>query len=148
MLFILFLVLIVASVSDIKTRKIPNSCSAVILVLGVIQIISDRDNIVNYLLGFFAVSTVLFVIWLISKGKAIGGGDVKLLAASGLLLGLLKIILAFAIGCVLGAVIHLLRMKFQGADRRFAFGPYLSMGIAVAALYGEEIIKYLYYHSI
>ena len=144
---LLISVLIVISFIDFKTYEIPIGCNALILVLGIMQIISDRNNVINYLIGFFAVSIILLIIWVISKGRAIGGGDVKLLAAAGLLLGWQKILLAFVLGCVLGAVIHLLRMKFKDADRRLAFGPYLSMGIAIAALHGDALIlgylKYL-----
>jgi len=142
-------VLIVIAFIDFKTFEIPIGCNIALLILGVVQLILDRKNALEYVIGFFAVSIVLLIIWLISRGRAIGGGDVKLLAAAGLLLGYRKIILAFVLGCVLGAVIHLIRMKFKGADRRLAFGPYLSLGIAIAAVYGETIIQgYLKYLGI
>ena len=82
------------------------------------------------------------MIVIISKGKAMGGGDVNLMAAAGLFLGWKGILLAFVIGCVFGAVIHLLRMKFAGADRMLAFGPYLSAGILIAALWADAMITW------
>lgn len=134
-------VLIVLSVIDLRTFEIPFGCCIFLFCLGIVQAMSDFSNIYEYVIGFFTVSLLLFIIWFVSKGRAIGGGDVKLLAAAGLLLGWRRIILAFVLGCILGAVIHLIRMKVSGADRRLAFGPYLSLGIAIAALWGDKLIS-------
>ena len=139
-------VLIVISVIDFRTYEIPIGCNIFILILGIAQVFIDLPHMSKYVIGFFAVSLVLFIVWFISKGRAIGGGDIKLLAAAGLLLGWQNIILAFVMGCVLGAIIHLIRMKVSGADRRLAFGPYLSMGIFIAALWGDKLVNvYLSY---
>ena len=67
----------------------------------------------------------------------IGGGDMKLMAVAGLLLGWKLVVLAFILGCLIGAPVHLLRMKISGADRVLAMGPYLSIGIFIAALVVE-----------
>ena len=134
-------VLIVISIIDFRTYEIPLGCNTFILILGILQVYFDLPHMSQYVIGFFAVSAVLFLVWLISKGRAIGGGDIKLLAAAGLLLGWQRIILAFILGCVLGAVIHLIRMKVAGADRRLAFGPYLAAGVFIAAIWGDILIR-------
>ena len=87
------------------------------------------------MIGFFAVSLFLLLLSLLTRGAAIGGGDIKLMAAAGLLLGWKLIILAFVIGCIAGSVVHLFRMKVCGAGRMLALGPYLSVGIFIAALW-------------
>lgn len=95
-----------------------------------------------YFIGFFAVSLILYIIYAISKGRAIGGGDIKLMAAAGLFLGWKNIILAFVIGCIVGSIIHLIRMKVSKAEHVLAMGPYLSLGIALASLYGNIIVNW------
>ncbi len=70
-----------------------------------------------------------------------GGGDVKLMAASGLLLGWSKIVLAFVIGCILALVIHSVRRKVSREGTVLAMGPYFSMGIFIAAIFGEKILQ-------
>jgi leader peptidase (prepilin peptidase)/N-methyltransferase len=134
--------LLVLSVIDWRTYEIPIEINIFILVLGIVRAVTDPKNWILYLLGFLSVSIVLWLILVISKGRAIGGGDVKLMAAAGLLLGWKQIILAFLLGCILGSIIHLLRMKISGADRTLAMGPYLATGILIAALWGDTLINW------
>ena len=64
------------------------------------------------------------------------------MAAAGLFLGWKCIILAFLIGCILGAVIHSVRMRMSGDNHMLAFGPYLAAGIMIAALWGNTFIQW------
>jgi len=64
------------------------------------------------------------------------------MAVVGLLLGLKLTILAFLLGCILGSIIHVIRMKVKGADSVLAFGPYLSLGIFITILFGNQIITW------
>jgi leader peptidase (prepilin peptidase)/N-methyltransferase len=134
--------LLVLAVIDWRSYEIPISINIFILCLGILQVFLDRKNWMDYAAGFLCVSMFLFLLLVVSKGRAIGGGDVKLMAAAGLLLGWKNIILAFLLGCIIGSVIHLLRMKLSGADHVLAMGPYLSVGIAVAALWGDTLINW------
>ena len=112
------------------------------LALGGIEPLRVSDH----LIGAAAVSGFLLILYLATKGRGIGGGDIKLMAAAGLFLGWKNCILAFVIGCVLGSVIHLIRMKVSKQDHVLAFGPYLAAGIFIASLWGEKIVNlYLSY---
>lgn len=133
--------LLALSIIDIRTYEIPFGINVFLFVLGVVRFLIDRREWWNYVIGFFAVSVFLELLLLVSKGRAIGGGDVKLMAAAGFLLGWEKIILAFFIGCILGSVIHMVRMKIQKAEHMLAMGPYLSAGILIAAMWGEQMIQ-------
>ena len=73
-----------------------------------------------------------------ASGKAIGGGDIKLMAYAGLLLGARNILLAFVLACILGSVLHTIRMKVSKRNNLLAMGPYLSAGIYIAALWGDR----------
>ena len=137
--------LLVLSVIDFRTYEIPFGINLFILALGLIRAATDLEHILNYLIGLLAVSIVLAVLYYATGGRAIGGGDVKLMAACGLLLGWKLIILAFLLGCVLGAVIHVIRMKVSGEGRVLAMGPYLSMGVLIAALWGEQMLNWYFW---
>ena len=132
--------LIVLSVIDARTMEIPEGITIFIAVLGLIHMFSDLSWWWTYVIGLVCVSGVLLLIYLISRRRAIGGGDIKLMAAAGLFLGWKKIILAFFIACLVGTVIHLILMKVQGKGRQLAMGPYLSLGILLSALWGERMI--------
>ena len=105
------------------------------------QTIGIGHILISHALGFAVVAGVLLLILLISGGAAIGGGDVKLMAAAGLFLGLRLTIIAFFVGCIAAAVIHLIRMAFFHAGRKLAMGPYLSIGIGLMALFGSSMVR-------
>lgn len=137
---VLFSMLMVLSVIDWRIFEIPNGINLTILILGVIQLAVDWENWSVYVIGLVCVSVVFLLLWFLTGGAGLGMGDVKLMAAAGLLLGWQKIILAVLIGSIAGAVIHMIRMK-RGAGRKLAFGPYLAGGIWVSALFGGTIIS-------
>ena len=134
--------LLALSVIDFQTYEIPFGFNIFIGILGLVRLVTDFGNWSDYVLGFLAVSVLLEVILLASKGRAIGGGDVKLMAAAGLLIGWKLILLAFLIGCILGSVIHIIRMKVSRAEHVLAMGPYLSAGILITALWGQQFIDW------
>ena len=136
--------LLTLSVIDFRTYEIPIGINICILALGVVRIVTDYTNWSSYIIGFFAVSVFLTILYYTTKGRGIGGGDVKLMAVCGLLLGWKLIILAFFLGCIFGAGIHLLRMKISGEGHVLAMGPYLSAGIFVAMLWGEQMIGWYF----
>ena len=136
--------LLALSVIDFRTFEIPFGFNVFIAGLGLIRLFTDVSNWTEYVIGFFAVSAVLELLLILSKGRAIGGGDVKLMAAAGLLVGWKLIVLAFFIGCILGSVIHIIRMKVSHVEHMLAMGPYLSMGILIAALYGNQFINWYF----
>lgn len=131
--------LIVLSVIDFRTLEIPYGINVFILALGLIHICFHLGDWVTYVIGLVAVSTFLELIFRISKGRAIGYGDVRLMRASGLLLGWQSSVVAFLIGCMLGLVIHSIRMKVSKEGHVLALGPYLAVGIFIAAIWGTEI---------
>ncbi len=139
--------LLALSVIDFRTYEIPFGFNLMIAALGLIRVLTDLPNWTAYVIGFFAVSVPLYLLYFVTKGRGIGGGDIKLMAAAGLLLGWKPVILAFLIGCVLGSVIHVIRMrvadaKGSKAEHVLAMGPYLSAGIFIAALWGDWIVTW------
>lgn len=134
--------LIVISVIDFRTLEIPIGLNIFILVLGIARVATDFQNVWDYVIGFLAVSLVLAVLYYATKGTAIGGGDVKLMAVCGLVLGWKLIVLSFFVGCIAGSVIHVIRMKAFGAERVLAMGPYLSLGVLVSVLCGNPLLQW------
>ena len=139
---LLFSALLTLSVIDFRTYEIPIGINVFILLLGLVRVITDWTNWVDYLIGFLAVSVFLYLIYIITHGRGIGGGDVKLMAVCGLVLGWKLILLGFFLGCIIGSICHLIRMKISHADHVLAMGPYLSVGVMIADLWGNQMINW------
>lgn len=99
---------------------------------------------INYLLGALVFSGFLFLIYLLSKGRAMGFGDVKLGIFLGLILGFSASILALAISFIIGAAFSVVAivLKKKKFGQHVPFGPFLGLGSLVAILFGEDIINF------
>ena len=127
---------------DLKRYEIPPSCTAIIFVCGIWNLWMECTGWTSSLTGICCISLPLALLEFVSKGKAIGGGDVKLMAAAGLFLGWKRCLLAFALACILGSLIHPIRMRWNGAGHVLAFGPYLSLGIFISMWWGDRMIDW------
>lgn len=134
--------LMTLSIIDLRTYEIPVEYNYFIGVLGIVRLVYDYHNWYNYVIGLFAIFIPLMILYYASGGRAIGGGDVKLMASCGLLLGWKLIILAFFLGCILGSVIHVIRIKVSNEDHMLAMGPYLSLGVFISMLAGSRLIDW------
>ncbi len=126
---------------DIMIFEIPPLYDILIAVLGAVRLITDLNHWYEYLIGGVLVSGIFLMIALFSKGKAMGGGDIKLTAAMGLLLGWKGIFLVMAIGSLMGAVIHGIIMAVSKKEHVLAFGPYLAAAGVVVMCVGDELIQ-------
>ncbi len=134
--------LIVISVIDYRTMEIPIQVNGVILVIGVLHAVVDYEDAVRYIIGFFAASLFLFLCLILTRGRGIGGGDIKLMAVAGLCLGWDNIMLALVFGCIIGSVIQCIIIAVTKNKTKFAMGPYLSAGILIAMLWGDAFIEW------
>ncbi len=148
------LTLFFLSVVDWNTQYIPFECNIFIFICGLIHLFADFSNWLEYLIGLFAVSGFLFIVDRIGTpvlrkrypedevDSVIGDGDIKLMAATGLLLGWKLNFIALGIGCISGSVIHLIRMKIKGSGAKLALGPYLSLGVYITMICGEQLVSW------
>ena len=144
---LLFSTLIVVSFIDIDLRIIPNELIVGLLILGAVHAVyrSIQFGIAWYywILGFIAASAVLIVLGLI-VADSIGGGDIKLMAAAGLFVGPLYILMALFIGAIYAGILAIFLVIFKKGSLKTAipFGPFLSMGIITSVLFGESILTW------
>lgn len=146
--------LITITMIDIKYMMIPNGLIIAGLVVGGIKLIAAIfTNAFDggwplYAIGLFAgalplLLIALFYAWVLKK-EAIGGGDIKLMAFAGLIVGWKLIIPAYLIGVVTGALAGIALMA-AGKKKRgdeIPFGPSLCFGILISVFFGNELIAW------
>jgi prepilin signal peptidase PulO-like enzyme (type II secretory pathway) len=162
--FILFLLL---SVIDLRHSVIPNELNLMLAILGVLLMLLvftyDKFNPVdsvflryyallldlrksvwlNHLLAAISGMAIFGAIIVLSKGRAMGWGDFKLVGALGLIFGWPEILLVLVLAFVIGAAISvglLLRGKKTVKDA-IPFGPFLVVSGTLVFFFGFEIVN-------
>lgn len=135
--------LIVLTFIDIDTKTIPNGVVIYLLAVGAVNCFADTSEPFYWkIIGVFAGGLPLLIIALASRG-GMGGGDVKIAAAAGLLLGwklsLFALLAAFVTGAVFG-VIYMAAAKKSGKTQ-IPFAPFLSAGMLIALFFGNPLIN-------
>lgn len=135
--------MVVISVLDWRTMKIPTAADLVIFLMGVLQVLLHLDTWYYYVIGFFFASLFLLLCSLLFRilknENGMGAGDIELMACAGLCIGWGHALFAIVIGSVLGVLVEGTRMVVTKEYGRFAFGPYLCIGILVAMLWGDAV---------
>lgn len=137
-------VLIIIFVYDLKWGEILDKVSLpsmiVILSLNLLLGVSWKSLFLAALIGgvFFLFQ------YLISRGKWLGGGDIRMGALMGFMLGWPNILVALFFAYVAGAafVIPFLVMGRKKLNSTIALGTFLSIGAVVALIWGGEIISW------
>lgn len=148
-LFLVSAVLVMITVIDAYTQTIPPVLNIILGALGLLSILTMPGiSVAERVIGFFCISVPMFLIVLLVPG-GFGGGDIKMMAASGILLGWKGNLAAFFIGLIIGGIYgaFLLISGKKGRKEHFAFGPCLSIGIFVSAYAGigmRIVDQYLY----
>ncbi|HQL52405.1 MAG: prepilin peptidase [Patescibacteria group bacterium] len=96
------------------------------------------------LIGALVGSGFFFFQYIISKGKWIGGGDVRLGFLLGIILGWPNILLALFVSYILGALsgLYLIIKNKKNMKSEVPLGVYLTIGTFVTMFWGEKIIKW------
>ncbi len=103
-----------------------------------------RDSIVwNRFVGALAGGVLFTTIVVVTRGRGMGIGDVKLAAALGVLLGWPDAILALLIAFVIGAIagLFLIARKMKSFKDGIPFGPFIILGALIVLFWGEAIMR-------
>ncbi len=144
------------TVIDLDHRRLPNLITLPMLVLTPLGLalasVIDQPGLVGASgwvgagIGAAIWFGVIGLLWLITGGRGMGLGDVKLAPSLGATLGWLSVGVA-GIGLfaafVLGAVVSIVLLLARRVGRRSAvpFGPFLFAGTALAIMVGEPLAQ-------
>ena len=134
----------IASVSDIREKKIENNLVLLLLGAWVITVAPQfffRPSMAIMLcisagVGFLIAGVVFLTVYLFSHG-GLGGGDVKFMAVAGLFLGFNGVLPAMLYGAALAAVTALILVasKRMGKKDSIPLAPFLYTGIILTMLF-------------
>ncbi|MDP2741595.1 MAG: prepilin peptidase [bacterium] len=161
-----FSVLLVVSIIDYRLRLIPDEANLGLAFLGVlitalrpfnetsgsfmgyygILFGFHSDRWLNHFLAAALAGIFFAILILVTKGRGMGGGDMKLVAAMGLIFGwpdiVLVAILSFIIGSVFGiGAIMLKKEKFKS---KIAFGPFMAFSGLLVFFFGYQIMSFYF----
>lgn len=144
--------LIALLVYDLKWMLLPNrlvfpfiglSAAHLLIALTISQ--SPAKLFLNTVLSLAAGAGIFYVLFQVSNGRWIGGGDVKLAIGYGLLLtDPLKSLLVLFIGSIIGSIIALPRLinRKLTLKARVPFGPMLITALIIVYLWGDRLISW------
>ncbi len=141
---LLISMLMIIFVADLTYMIIPNKVLIFFLPLFIIvRILHPLDPWWSSLLGAGVIFLLLVIIILISKG-GMGGGDLKLFALLGFVLGIKQVLFAFLMSCLLGAIIGVFLMALGKTKRKqpMAFGPYIVIATLFTYYFGDGVIDW------
>jgi leader peptidase (prepilin peptidase)/N-methyltransferase len=102
-----------------------------------------KTSAIGALAGGGAILAMAVFGKLIFRKEAMGGGDVKLMAFIGSILGWKLALLAFFIAPFFGALVGI-PLKLTKGNDTIPYGPYLSLGAVIAIFYGHAILRILF----
>jgi len=145
---ILFLVI---TFTDISYMIIPDSALVLLTTASLLYrlylthtgVMQGRDLWIS-LATALVCSLFFFALVLITKGRGMGLGDVKLMFPLGLILGFPSSVVAIFIACVSGAAVGMFLMwrKRKKLTGVIPFGPFLIFGSVVALLWGDQLVQW------
>jgi leader peptidase (prepilin peptidase) / N-methyltransferase len=152
----LALCLLVQTVIDTRYKIIPDQLTLPVIVIGIaasvafpeIQLEATRlgafrEAFLGALLGggfLYAAGTIAE--WILKK-EAMGGGDVKLLAAIGAVLGWQAVLWTIFVSSLAGSVIGLY-LRWKRGEELIPYGPYLALGAFLYMFVGPQAIAWYF----
>lgn len=137
-------ILVAIFMIDFATMEIPDGLTIAVIPFAIWAIfVFDNVTIMERIIGFFIISVPMLLLTLAVK-SAFGGGDIKLIAVCGFLLGLQNVVFAMFVAILLGGsyAVYLLVTGKSKRGAHIAFGPYICIGVAVSMFYGAEIVSW------
>jgi len=143
--------LLVITFIDIDHKIIPNVITipgipiGLLLALGLSEI-TFVDSVLGLLAGGGSLWAVAWIYNLLTGKEGMGGGDIKLLAMIGTIIGWKGVIFTIFVSSAAGTLVGLPVMLVKGKNMKFAvpFGPFLAIGAVTYIFLGQEIIYWYF----
>lgn len=154
LLLCIFGTVLLITIYDLRHFIIPDSFLISLFVLSLLSIILNSYPIIHSLLSGLILTIPFLLIFLVSRGRWLGFGDVKYIAVIGFLLGLSQGISAVILSFWIGAAFSVIALSIKKIIPRISlpllrnnltikseipFGPFLSLGIIVSFYFNMDL---------
>ena len=115
-----------------------------IFIIHAFELVPLAPSIQSMLIGAAVAGGLFLLQFVISKGRWIGGGDIRLGVLMGVILGWQQAIVALGMAYIVGAVVGiiLIMMQKKKLQSHVPFGTFLAAATFVSMLWGESIISW------
>jgi prepilin signal peptidase PulO-like enzyme (type II secretory pathway) len=131
---------------DLHTLTIPDELTIpAIIGFGLIDLLLGMSA-VNLLFGIVVGGGFFLVLYLLTHGRGMGDGDIRLGVLMGVLLGWPQILLAIFLAYLIGAFVAMLLLagKKKTMKDPIPFGPFLSVATVVVLIFGSAALDVIY----
>lgn len=143
--------LLVITFIDIDHKIIPNIITLPGIPIGFIAsfalpTVTLKDSALGLLAGGGSLWLVAWAYSLITRKDGMGGGDIKLLAMMGTIIGWQGVIFTIFVSSAVGTLVGITIILVQDKNMKFAvpFGPFLSIGAITYVFLGQKIIYWYF----
>ncbi len=140
--------MLIASVIDLDHRILPDVMTLTGIVVGLLgALLNPERSFMDSLFGFLAgggfLWAVAYIYSAIKKEEGMGGGDIKLLAWIGAVLGWKAVIFTILVSSIVGSIVGLIAAARQksGLKTAIPFGPFLSFAAFIYIFIGQPAIR-------
>lgn len=141
-------IMLALTVYDLRWMELPDKLVWPFVLTGLVSIavLGTQDDafVLSHIFGMVAGWGFFALIYYGSKGKWLGGGDVKFSLGMGAWLGaslvLVGVLAAFYSASIV--IIPLLLLKVVKRKQPIPFGPFLIAGTIIAMLWGQDLINW------
>lgn len=137
-------ILIVIGIYDTHHKIVPNELVYSFIAISFFGMFLTRDvTLVWDILAGPIVALPFFLIWIFSKGRLMGFGDIKIIFGIGFFLGLYGaiagVLISFWIGAIFVLFFAILRRAKVTFGTEIPFAPFLIVGTLIALLFSVDI---------
>ncbi len=121
------ILLILASIEDLKNMEVPHRYWILMLVVGLINVSWDS------LIGLVVCFTIFFIVAMLTN---LGGADVKIAGACGFVMGTIPCLFALVIGLFISVIVEqiITAIKNNGIKHKYPLVPYMAIGCIIITI--------------
>jgi len=138
--------LVAAFVYDLRWYELPDQFTLPVIGIAVLLLIfaasqNGLQSIVPQLIATVIYTGIYFALYILSKEKFLGGGDIRLAVLMGLLLSVSQLLVGVFVAYLSGALAGLLFIALGRKNRtdRIPFAPFLIFGLYFGLFFGSQI---------